>query len=302
MTIPEISTLTLIGSGLMGWQIGLVCARAGYTTRLHDIRKDAMENARQQQAAKLEEWAAAGELDEPAEAVLDRISYHPTADEAVAGAQFVLETVTEDLEMKRQVFAELDRICPPAIPIATNSSSIQSSRVVAGLKNPERVMNMHFLNHPWLRPYVETMTCGQTRDEYLEIARRLGKSLGLASVRIHGEVQGFVFNRLWRAIKKEAMFLADEGLASIGDIDRAFMIGLRAEKGVFQMMDRAGLHIQLAIEKQWYAESGHESDRPRAVLTDRVERGDLGMPSGKGFYSYPDPSYEEAGWLFRGDD
>ena len=80
------------------------------------------------------------------------------------------------------------------------------------------------------------------------------------------------------------------------------MIGLRAEKGVFQMMDRAGLHIQLAIEKQWFAESGDENDRPRAVLTDRVERGDLGMPSGSGFYSYPNPSYEEPGWIFQGDE
>ena len=302
MRIPEISTITLIGSGLMGWQIGLVCAKSGYIVRLHDIGSEAMETARQHQAAKLDEWAAAGELDEPASAVLDRISYHPAAAEAVAGTQFVIETVTEDLEIKQQVFSELDRICPPTVPIATNSSSIQSSRLAGGLENPERVLNMHFLNHPWLRPYVETMTCGQTREEHLELARRLGKSLGLASVRIHGEVQGFVFNRLWRAIKKEAMFLADEGLASVDDIDRAFMIGLRAEKGVFQMMDRAGLHIQLAIEKQWFAESGDESDRPRAVLTDRVERGDLGMPSGSGFYSYPNPSYEEPGWIFQGDE
>ena len=286
----------------MGWQIGLVCAKSGYIVRLHDIGSEAMETARQHQAAKLDEWAAAGELDEPASAVLDRISYHPSAGDAVAGTQFVIETVTEDLEIKQQVFSELDRICPPTVPIATNSSSIQSSRLAGGLENPERVLNMHFLNHPWLRPYVETMTCGQTREEHLELARRLGKSLGLASVRIHGEVQGFVFNRLWRAIKKEAMFLADEGLASVDDIDRAFMIGLRAEKGVFQMMDRAGLHIQLAIEKQWFAESGDESDRPRAVLTDRVERGDLGMPSGEGFYSYPNPSYEEPGWIFQGDE
>ena len=286
----------------MGWQIGLVCAKSGYNVRFHDIRTEAMENARQQQAAKLDEWAAAGELDEPVEAVLDRISYHSTAAEAIAGAQFVLETVTEDLEIKKLVFSELDQICDPSIPIATNSSSIQSSRLIAGLKNPERVLNMHFLNHPWLRPYVETMTCGQTQEEHLELARRLGKSLGLASVRIHGEVQGFIFNRLWRAIKKEAMFLADEGLASVGDIDRAFMIGLRAEKGVFQMMDRAGLHIQLAIEKHWFAESGHESDRPRPVLTDKVERGDLGMPSGKGFYSYPNPSYEDPDWILQGDD
>ena len=286
----------------MGWQIGLVCAKSGYIVRLHDIRSEAMESARQHQAAKLDEWAAAGELDEQASAVLDRISYRLSAGDAVAGTQFVIETVTEDLEIKQQVFSELDRICPPTVPIATNSSSIQSSRFAGGLENPERVLNMHFLNHPWLRPYVETMTCGQTREEHLELAHRLGKSLGLASVRIHGEVQGFVFNRLWRAIKKEAMFLADEGLASVDDIDRAFMIGLRAEKGVFQMMDRAGLHIQLAIEKQWFGESGDESDRPRAVLTDKVERGDLGMPSGSGFYSYPNPSYEEPGWIFQGDE
>ena len=100
MRIPEISTITLIGSGLMGWQIGLVCAKSGYNVRLHDIRSEAMESARHHQAAKLDEWAAAGELDEPVEAVLDRTSYHPSAGDAVAGAQFVIETVTEDLEIK----------------------------------------------------------------------------------------------------------------------------------------------------------------------------------------------------------
>ncbi len=302
MRIPEIDTIAVIGAGLMGWQIALMCAKAGYNIRSTDASVEVLRRSEQKQQEVLNEWAAAGQLNEPAEAVMSRISRHNSPAEAVAGVQFVIETVTENLKIKRQVLSELDRLCPPSVVLATNSSSIRSSRLADALKYPERLLNFHFLNHPWLRPYVETMTCGQTKQEYLELARRLGKSLGLASVIISGEVQGFIHNRLWRAAKKEAMYLADQGYASIEDIDRAFMIGLRAEKGVFQMMDRAGLDVQLAVEQQWYAESGDESDRPRKILLEKVERGDLGIKTGRGFYTYPNPSYEKPGWLLGSED
>ena len=169
-------------------------------------------------------------------------------------------------------------------------------------EHPERLLNWHFTNHPWLRPYVETMTCGQTKPEYLDVAQRLGKSLGIASAMVHGELMGFIHNYVWRQIKKAAMTVVDEGHASVEDVDRAVMLGLRAPNGPFQMMDRAGLDVMLDIERMWYAESGEERDRPPKVLVDLVAAGDLGQKTGKGFYTYPNPVFERPGWLLGQDD
>lgn len=287
----------------MGWQIGLMCARAGYVVHQFDINPDALANARQRQRATLDEWNASGKLGlleatgEPTDVVADRIRQFTSLDEACQGVQMAIEAVTERIETKRQIFTELDRLTPPSVILATNSSSIQSRRLANAVTHPERLCNFHFTNHPWLRPYVETMTCGQTRPDILETCYRIGNSLGIASARVHGESQGFIHNYVWRQIKKAAMTLVDRGHSSVEDVDRAVMIGLRAPLGPFQMMDRAGLDVMLDIERQWFAESGEERDRPPKVLEDLVAHGNLGVKTGHGFYSYPNPSFERPGWL-----
>ena len=292
----------------MGWQIGLMCARAGYQVRQTDVRPEALESARERQRATLGEWSANGELGrlkatgEPTEAVMARLDYTTSLDEAARAADMAIEAATERLEIKRRIFAELSRITRPDAILATNSSSIISRHLADVVANPGRLCNFHFCNHPWLRPYVETMTCGQTTEEVLETCQRVGRSLGIASAMVHGEVQGFIHNNVWRQIKKAAMTLVDEGHASVEDVDRAVMIGLRCPLGPFQMMDRAGLDVMLEIERQWHAESGDPRDRPPKVLEELVARGDLGVKSGRGFYSYPNPAFERPGWLFGQDE
>jgi 3-hydroxybutyryl-CoA dehydrogenase len=291
----------------MGWQIGLMCARAGYAVHQNDVRPEALEQARERQRATLEEWHARGELGrlkatgEPPEAVLARITYHTSLDEAGREADFAIEAATEKLEVKRRIFADLSRVARPDTILATNSSSIMSRRLVDAVTDPGRLCNFHFCNHPWLRPYVETMSCGETRADVLETCQRFGRSLGIASAMVHGEVQGFIHNYVWRHVKKAAMTLVDEGHASVEDVDRAVMIGLRCPLGPFQMMDRAGLDVMLDIERQWHAESGDPRDAPPKVLEELVARGDLGVKTGRGFYSYPDPAFERPGWLFGQD-
>jgi 3-hydroxybutyryl-CoA dehydrogenase len=297
----EVRSICVVGAGLMGWQIGLMCARAGYRVHQTDVSAEARAAAREKQRETIEEWQAKGELgrlkatDETADAILARISYDtaPAAD-----ADMYVEAATERLEVKRAIFAELSRVARRDAILATNSSSIQSRRLADVVTNPERLCNFHFTNHPWLRPYVETMTCGQTSDDVLETCYRVGRSLGIASARVHGEVQGFIHNYVWRHIKKAAMTLVDEGHASVEDVDRAVMIGLRCPLGPFQMMDRAGLDVMLHIEQQWHAESGEERDRPPRILAELVSQGHLGVKTGRGFYTYPNPVYEQPGWLF----
>jgi 3-hydroxybutyryl-CoA dehydrogenase len=297
----EVRSICVVGAGLMGWQIGLMCARAGYQVTQVDVSPQALEHARERQQATLSEWEAAGELGrlkasgEPTDRVMARITYSG----ALPGdADMYVEAATERLEVKREIFRQLSELARNDAILATNSSSIMSRRLADVVTNPARLCNFHFTNHPWLRPYVETMTCGQTSDDVLETCYRVGKSLGIASARVHGEVQGFIHNYVWRHVKKAAMTLVDEGHASVEDVDRAVMIGLRCPLGPFQMMDRAGLDVMLHIEQQWFQESGEERDRPPRVLEQLVAQGNLGVKTGKGFYEYPDPVYEQPGWLF----
>jgi 3-hydroxybutyryl-CoA dehydrogenase len=305
--IPEVRTVCVVGAGLMGWQIALMCARAGYRVHQTDVRPEALVEAAERQRATLDEWNAAGSLGllpathESTGAILERIARLDSLADAVPDAQFTIEAATERIEVKRAIFAELDRLAPPGAIIATNSSSIQSRRLADVVARPERLCNFHFTNHPWLRPYVETMTCGKTSAPVLEIAYRLGKSLGIASARVIGESQGFIHNYVWRHVKKAAMTVVDRGHSSIEDVDRAVMIGMRCPLGPFQMMDRAGLDVMLDIERQWYAESGEERDRPPRILEELVGRGDLGVKTGRGFYSYPNPTFERPGWLLGQD-
>jgi 3-hydroxybutyryl-CoA dehydrogenase len=306
--IPEVRTIAVVGAGLMGWQIGLMCARAGYTVHQTDVRPEALEQAKAKQRETLDEWNAKGQLGmlpatgESTDQIMARFKQFTSLAEAVQGAEFVVEAATEKIEIKRAIFADLGKLTPPTTILATNSSSMQSRKLADVTAHPERLMNWHFTNHPWLRPYVETMTCGQTKPELLDVAQRLGKSLGIASAMVHGELMGFIHNYVWRHIKKAAMTVVDEGHASVEDVDRAVMLGLRAPNGPFQMMDRAGLDVMLDIERQWYAESGEERDRPPKVLEQLVAAGHLGQKTGKGFYTYPNPVFERPGWLLGQDD
>jgi len=282
----------------MGPQIALRCATHGYMVHLVDISKEALAKAQEKIRAVLEEKTNRGEISANSmQESLSRISYTTDLEKAAAEADFVIEAVLESVKLKRQVFSQLDRVCPPHTILATNSSSIKCSALADATKRPEKVLNTHFLNPVWVRPVIEVMGSSKTSKETIQTAAQLGKSIGLTPITVNGEVTGFVFNRLWRAIKKASLYIVDKGYASFEDVDRAFMIGMPTQDGPFMLMDMVGLDVILAIEEQWYKESGDESDRPPKVLVDKVKKGELGVKTGKGFYQYPNPSFKKPGWL-----
>ncbi len=282
----------------MGHQIALRCATHGYTVHLADISKEALARAQEKIRAVLEERASRGEIaSNLVEESLSKISYTTDFEKAAAEADFVIEAVPESVKLKRQVFSQLDRVCPPHTILATNSSSIKCSAVADATKRPEKVLNTHFLNPVWVRPIIEVMGSINTSKETIQTAVQLGQRIGLTPLIVKREVTGFIFNRLWRAIKKASLYIVDKGYASFEDVDRAFMIGIPAQDGPFMLMDMVGLDVILAIEEQWYKESGDESDRPPKILVEKVKKGELGVKTGKGFYQYPNPSFKKPGWL-----
>jgi 3-hydroxybutyryl-CoA dehydrogenase len=280
----RIARLAVVGAGTLGWQIACLGLARGFTVGLHDIQPAALATARARIAAQLVELAGAGAP--PADAALARLTTATELAEVAGQADFVIESVPESVPLKRSVFAALDRLAPPAAILATNSSSFRSRLLADATGRPDRVLNYHFFNFPWRRRYVEIMTCGRTSAASLAAAEGLGRRLGLAAVVLRGEVTGFLYGRIWRAVKREALAQLTRGIASPEEIDLACQIGLNMPEGPLRMMDRIGLDVILAIEEHYYAESGDPSDAPPACLRELVAAGHLGRKTGRGFYDY----------------
>jgi 3-hydroxybutyryl-CoA dehydrogenase len=229
--------------------------------------------------------------------ILERISFENEAAEAVKEADLVIEAVPERLDVKRKVFGELDRICGKETIIASNSSSIRISLIEDSTMRRDRVLNTHFYSFPWRSRVVELMRGTATSDETVSIVGEFMRGIGMVPLFVRKESTGFIFNRVWRAVKRECLHLVDEGVASLEDVDRAWMCFYGVDIGPFGLMDRVGLDVVRDIENVYYGESGDLRDAPPKLLLDKIEKGELGVKSGKGFYSYPNPHYRDAGWL-----
>ncbi|MCY3832447.1 MAG: 3-hydroxyacyl-CoA dehydrogenase family protein [Chloroflexi bacterium] len=295
----RVRRVALIGAGTMGRQISLQAARCGFPAALYDLNDEALADAENWQRQQVLDWVALGELDKvAAAAIFDKIRYVTDLASALREADLAIEAVPERIALKREVFAQLDRLLPAQAIIATNSSSIRVSALEGATERPELVANLHFYLPVWDSPMVEIGGGSCTRPEALDALVAFARALRILPLRVQKESTGFVFNRVWRAVKKEAMRVADSGVASIEDIDRAWMIKFGREKPPpFAQMDRIGLDVILDIERRYAAESGDPDDLPKPILTERVERGDLGLKSGRGFYQYPDPAWEQPGFL-----
>lgn len=293
----------VVGAGFMGAQIALLCAQHGYPVRLVDTRDESLQRAAASQRQELDGRVDRREISRTeADAILSRIQ--PTMDlgEAAGDADLVIEAVPERLEAKRAVFAELDRVCAPHTVLATNSSSLRISAIEDATHRPDRVLNMHFYAPVWQRPMVELMRGTATSDETIQRASSFVVTIGLIPLLVRTESTGFIFNRVWRAIKKECLRVVDDGVAGHEDVDRAWMISYGSAMGPFGQMDLVGLDVVRDIEMVYYRESGDPSDLPPRLLMDKIARGELGVKTGRGFYTYPHPAYEDPDWLRGGKD
>ena len=282
----------------MGRQIGLRSAIHGCEVWLVDVSEEALSRARESLSQELQTRVERGELHNGDQAtILGRLHLTTSLREGATEADLVIEAVPERLEIKREVFAKLHRICPARTILATNSSSLRISLIEDATQRLDRVLNLHFFAPVEKRPVVELMGGSATSAETIERVREFALSCGLAPLLVRRESTGFIFNRIWRAIKKECLRVVDEGVATHEDVDRLWMVCYGTPRGPFGDMDMIGLDVIRDIEVVYYRESGDESDAPPKVLLDKIARGEVGVKTGKGFYTYPCPAYEDAGWL-----
>jgi 3-hydroxybutyryl-CoA dehydrogenase len=269
----EPGPIAVVGAGTLGWQIARTFGARGVQVRLYDLSPEAVAQA----VARIGREApdAVGSL-KAAESLAA----------AVDGVWLAIEAIPERLEAKRALFAELSWMTGPEVILATNSSSLRSRLLAEATRFPERLLNTHFYNEPWRRNAVELMTCGETDPAVMARVAAFMTDCGLAPFVVRGESTGFIFNRIWRAIKRESLRVVAEGHATPEEVDRLWCIVMESELGPFARMDRVGLDVVLDIERRYAAESGDPADEPPRLLVELVEKGMLGVKSGRGFYNY----------------
>ena len=270
--------VAVIGAGTLGRRIALMFATRGGEVRVFDASTEQREDARGYIEHKLPstvqeiEGGSAGTVTPCAELAA-----------AVEGTWLVIEAVPERLDLKREIFAELDRLAPTDAILASNSSSYPSSRFVDDVGHRERVVNMHFYMPPGT-PAVEIMSCGETDPAVMDVLMERTPAYGLVPFRAQRESTGFIYNRIWAAIKREALAVVAEGVSTPQDVDRIFALCLGAPYGPFRMMDAVGLDVALDIEEHYAGERDGLPEGPRRVLREYIDQGRLGRKSGRGFY------------------
>ena len=294
----KIEHICVFGAGTLGWQIALQCANHGHPVNLYDLFPEALKNAERNILGELESWLHEGCLSlEGKQSTLQLVKFEPDPVKAVAGVDLVIEAVPERLELKRGVFKELDATCDADTIISTNSSSIRVSLIEGATKRMDRVLNTHFYSNPWKSRIVELMRGSMTSDETMASVSVFMRSIGVLPLIVQRESTGFILNRVWRSVKRECLHLVDDGVASFEDVDRAWMSFYGTKIGPFGLMDRVGLDVVMDIENVYYGESRDPRDSPPRLLLEKIERGELGVKTGRGFYSYPNAAYLAPGWL-----
>lgn len=282
----NVENILVVGAGAMGSQIAMVCALAGRRVAVQDLSQDMLATARAQLEERTERSVVKGRLSEDdRRSALERLTF--TTDlKAAEHSDFVIEAVVERIDVKRDLFARLDRLAPEHTVLASNSSSFVPSRLASATQRPDRVVNLHFFNPALVMKCVEVVPGPETSDSTVETTVRLARDIGKQPVVLHKEIPGFVANRILNAVRDEAIRLYEGGIASVEDIDTACRTALGYPMGPFELMDLTGLDIGYFVKQDRYAETGDPADLPSRSVTELVEAGHLGRKAGRGWYTY----------------
>jgi 3-hydroxybutyryl-CoA dehydrogenase len=279
--------ICVVGAGLMGQQIALQAAVSGFQVACVETNNEALKKAQ----AFAEKWLKS-QLEKTkltaieVQDIQQRLCFTGDLDSVAPAADLVIEAIIEDLEIKRALFAHLDQICPAHTILATNSSYIVSSKIASATQRPAKVLNMHFFNPAMIMKLVEVVQGAHVADETVEEVLEVSRALNKVPTRVNKEIYGFVANRVFSAITKEACYLLDQGIASIEDIDNAIRNGLGHPMGPLQLLDLTGIDLEYNVGMDLFKDTGRKEDMPSPSIVSRYAVGDYGRKTGKGFYKY----------------
>ena len=283
----EIKKIGVLGAGTMGNGIAQIAAQIGYQVVMRDVEDAFVERGLNSIDKFLSKSVEKGKLEATVkEDILSRIK-GTTDMSLLKDADFVVEAVIENMDLKRSVFKELDELCRPEVVLASNTSSMSLTEIAAATKRPDRVCGMHFFNPVPLMRLVEVIRGYATSDETVAVATNLAKKMGKITVEVKKDSPGFIVNRIMIPHMLEAIKIVEEGVASIQDVDVAVKNGLNYPMGPFELMDLTGIDIAYFVTEYFYKELNKESKwvSPNLLKT-MIRAGRFGRKTGGGWYDY----------------
>lgn len=283
----QIQKVAVLGAGVMGNQIAMQIAVHGYPVACYDISGEMVAKAEEFSKNWFRARVEKGKMGaEEAERIQKRLEFTTDVKAAASGADMVMEAVSDIVRVKKAALANFDQYTPDGCIYASNSSYIVSSRFADAVKDPSRVLNVHFFNPALAMKIVEVVKGPHVSKEAFETAFAFVESIGKTPVAIEKEIYGFVVNRIFSALTREACYLVDLGIASPENIDKAVKGALGHAMGPLETLDMTGIDLEYNVYMERFRTSGDKADLPAACLTERYARGDYGRKSGRGFYVY----------------
>lgn len=294
----EIHKVLILGAGTMGLQIGVICAASGFEVTVFDAFADALTRAEARVGMLARQLADHNRFaGEKLAGALERLKFSSDPEEAGRDADFINESVPEDPRVKARVFALFHKVCPEHTIFTTNTSTLVPSMIADATGRPDRFLALHFHDCEATN-VVDIMPHPGTSAAAVQAARDFCSAINHFPIELKKEQPGYVFNTMLSEWMGAALSLVAKGVASVEDVDRAWMGIFRSRSGPFGIMDSIGLETVYKVTDYWAEKKNDPRGRKSAAfLKEYVDRGDLGKKTGKGFYSYPEPEYLSAEFL-----
>jgi 3-hydroxybutyryl-CoA dehydrogenase len=282
----DIKKPVVIGGGIMGAGIGQLCAQKGLDVVVTDVSDEIIEKAKNKMAKGLERRIEKGKISkEDMDSVLSRISW--STDMTLAReSDFVIEAVSENIDLKKDIFKSLDTMCSPEAILATNTTALSVSEIALSTQRPDKVIGMHFFNPAVIMKLVEIIRGDETSDETVERTKTFAEFLGKTPVVTFKEAPAGIVSRVLASLLNEAATVYADGIASAEDIDEAMKLGAGHPIGPLALIDMIGLDIHLAKMETLYAKLQDDRYKPPEIIRQMVSEGKLGRKTGEGFYKY----------------
>ncbi|WP_435335643.1 3-hydroxyacyl-CoA dehydrogenase NAD-binding domain-containing protein [Haloarchaeobius sp. TZWWS8] len=288
MELDEVNTITVLGAGNMGHGIAEVAALAGYDVNLRDINDELVEDGYDKIEWSLNKLAEKEAItQEAADAAIDRVTPLVDLEVAVQNTDFVIEAIVERMDIKKDVWGQVDEHAPDHAVFATNTSSLSISEIATATDRQDKFCGMHFFNPPVRMELVEVISGAETSEETLAITEDLAESMDKTPVRVRKDVPGFIVNRILVPLMNEAAWLVHDDVATIEEVDSTTKFDIGLPMGSFELADYVGIDVGYHVLDYMHDELGDRYE-PCPLMTEKVEAEEFGQKSGKGFYDYED--------------
>ncbi|MCS5528517.1 MAG: 3-hydroxyacyl-CoA dehydrogenase family protein [Nitrosopumilus sp.] len=287
-----VKNITILGSGVMGHGIAQVSATAGYNVVLRDIKQEFLDKAMEKIKWSLDKLVSKEKISkEEGVAIFSRITPIVDLSDAVKNAEMVIEVVPEIMDLKKKVYAELDKVAAPEVIFASNTSTLPITEIANTTSRPEKFIGIHFFNPPQLMKLVEVIPGEKTSQQITDITLDYVKSVNKQAVICRKDVPGFIINRLFIPLVHEACYLKDRENLSLEEIDSAFKLNLGFPMGIFELADFTGMDVIHKATQEMYLRD-KKVINPHPLVEKMFDDKKLGQKSGEGFYKYSDDKYE----------